>query len=108
MSRNRIVVNGMTVEVDGNNVAIRNGTVYVDGLPVHSGLSGVVDIIWHGDLANLEADGSVTCQDVYGDVAAGNSVKCRSVPGRHGSRQAGGSYGINGNITAGNSVRFGS
>lgn len=107
MSRNRIVVNGMTVEVEGSNVAIRGGTVYVDGLPVHSGLSGVVDIIWHGDLAKLEAEGLVTCQDVYGDVVAGHSVNCKGVPGRSGTRQPSSSHGVNGNITAGHSVRIG-
>jgi hypothetical protein len=96
----------VTVEVEGSNVAVIGGTVYVNGQPVHSGLSGKVDIIWHGDLASLEADCSVTCQDVYGDVAAGHSVNCKSVPGRPGSRQPSGSHGVNGNISAGHSVNI--
>lgn len=106
MSRNRIIVNGMTIEVEGNDVVVIGGTVYVNDTPVHSGLSGKVDIIWHGDLASLAADGSVTCQDIYGDVVAGHSVNCKAVPGKCASRQSGGSYGVNGNITAGHSVRF--
>lgn len=106
MNRNRITVNGMTIEVEGSNVAIRGGTLYVNGLAVHSGLSGTVDIIWHGDLANLEAEGSVTCQDIHGDVVAGNSVYCKNVPGRAGTRNVTNAHGVNGNITAGNSVHI--
>lgn len=109
MSRNRIIVNGLTIEVEGCNVGVIGGTVYVDGLPVHSGLTGKVEIIWHGDLASLETDSSVTCQNIYGDVVAGHSVNCKSVPGKSVSRQPNsfhGSHGVNGNITAGHSVNI--
>lgn len=104
MSRNKIIVNGTTVEVEGNNVAIRGGTVYVDGLPVHSGLSGVVEIIWHGNLASLEAEGSVTCDSIYGNVAAGNSVHCKHLLGTVSTEQPSNSSRGNVNISAGNSV----
>ena len=82
MSRNRIVINGMASEIEGNDVLVLNGTVYVDGIPVRTGMSGEVHIFWHGDLATLSADGSVNCQDVCGDVSSASFVHCRDVAGR--------------------------
>ena len=92
MATNRIVINGITVEVEGSNVVVRNGVLYVDGESVQSQLSGDVNIIWEGDLANLFADGSVTCGDVEGNVTAGGSVRSQK---------------IDGNVTAGGSVHTG-
>lgn len=88
MTVNRITINGVTVEVEGENVSVRAGVIYVDGVAVQSQLSGDVHVFWHGDLASLEADGSVSCRDVDGDVTAGGSVECRHVEG---SVTAGGS-----------------
>lgn len=88
MATNRIVINGVSVEIEGNDVRVSQGVIYVDGVPLQSQLSGDVHIIWHGDLASLEADGSVTCRDVDGDITAGGSVNCRNVEG---SVSAGGS-----------------
>lgn len=104
MATNRIVINGIAVQVEGSNVVVRNGVLYVNGVSVVSQLSGEVHIYWHGDLASLKADGSVECRDVNGSISAGGSVNCRNIEGhvlaggsvyqsgrRHGNIYAGGS-----------------
>jgi hypothetical protein len=104
MGRNRLTVNGVTHFVEGNNISVRNGVIYADGVAVHSGLDSGIHITWYGDLASLQADGSVTCDSVQGDVIAGGSVKCHNVSGNvgaHGSVKAG---RCGGNIIAGGSV----
>lgn len=109
MSKNKIIINGKAIEVEGNNVTIRNGTVYIDGVPVDSGLSGVVQIIWQGDLASLEAEGSVTCDNIYGNVSAGNSVHCKNfiqTVNSNNPEQPISSSRANCNIRAGNSVHI--
>lgn len=107
MSRNRIIVNSISFDVEGENVSIRNGTLYVSGASVASGLNGTVHIIWEGELASLETDASVECQNVYGNVTAGHSVHCKSVPGKFANKQPTNSHGHNGNISAGHSVWIG-
>ncbi len=104
MAKNRMTINGVTYEVEGNNISVRNGVIYVDGVVVHSGLDNSVHITWRGDLASLQADGSVTCGSVEGDVIAGGSVNCHNVSGNvgaHGSVKAG---KCDGNIIAKGSV----
>lgn len=105
MSRNRIVVNGMTVEVEGNNVSFRNGAIYVDDVCVESGLSGEVHVYWYGSLAKLDANGPVTCHgNVHGDVRANGPVHCQEVMGsarangRVGTARVGGDIRANGSV----------
>ena len=101
---NRIIVNGITIDVEGNNISIQNGTVKVNGVKVKDGLSGKVDVKFEGDLASLQADGNVECGNVQGDVDAGGSVHCGNVEG---NIDAGGSVqgsGVGGDIDAGGSV----
>lgn len=81
MGLNRITINNITVEVEGNDVSVRKGVIYVDEVPIATRLSGEVHVIWEGDLATIEADGSVTCHDVAGNVFAGGSIQCRDVEG---------------------------
>lgn len=89
MSKNRLIVNDIAIEVeDGARITLRNGVLYVDGNAVQSQLSGEIHVHWHGDLASLQADGSVTCRNVDGNVTAGGSVNCRNIEG---SVNAGGS-----------------
>lgn len=101
----RIVVNGVTFEVDAAaNVVVRNGSVSVGGKTIVEGLSGVVRVEWQGPLATLQSDASVTCGDVAGGVDAGGSVQCRDV---RGSVSAGGSVqcgSVGGSVRAGGSV----
>ena len=82
MSRNIIIINGITVEVDGSNVRVFEGSIYVDDIPIATQMRGEVHIIWDGDLASIKADGSVTCGNVAGNVFAGGSVHCMDVEGR--------------------------
>lgn len=99
-----ININGKRIEVQGNNISINNGVVTVDGVTVEEGLQGVVKVVWEGPLASLEADTSVECGDVHGDVRGGNSVTCKNVQG---NVRAGNSVNcgkVGGNCRAGNSV----
>ncbi len=106
MSKNRIIVNGISFEVEGEDVAIRSGTVYVNGISVCSAQDQEIHIYWHGGLAQLEANGSVTCGDVYGNVVANGKVHCQDVTGKissNGRVQAARTYN---NINANGSVRI--
>lgn len=105
MGKNRIVVNGITFDVDGNNVSIHSGTVYVDGVSVCSVQDQDVHIHWHGELANLQADGQVTCGDVHGDVTANGRVICQDVAGEISSNGRVKAARVYSNINANGSVR---
>lgn len=105
---NRITINGESFIVNGNDVSIVNGYVYVGGRAISDQLHGEVNIKWEGELVSLKTDyGSVTCGDVKGNVEAGGSVNCKSVDG---NVNAGGSVNAVGhigrNINAGGSVRI--
>lgn len=103
---NKITINGITIEVSGNNVSIINGELKVDGVSIKTGLSGNVNIKWEGELASLDTTASVQCGDVKGNVDAGGSVTCGNVGG---SVDCGGSCtadNITGNIDAGGSVHI--
>ncbi len=102
---NRIVVNGVSIEVYGVNVRVSGGSIYVDDRPVASGISGLVHVCWYGDLASLDANGPVTCHgNVYGDVSANGRVHCHEVQGscnangRVGAARVGGSIYANGRV----------
>lgn len=93
-SKNKITINGKSYEVSGNNITVKNDSIYVDGQLVESGLSGNVKVEFTGDLANLDCttatingnvhgyvDGTtITCGDVGGDVD-GTTIKCGNVSG---------------------------
>lgn len=102
---NRININGKSISVQGSNISVVNGNVYVDGKLVEENLSGDVKISFEGSLASLTVDGSAKVYgDVKGDVRAGNSVKCGDVEG---SVDAGNSIkcgNIGGSAEAGNSI----
>ena len=103
---NRITINGVTLEVSGNNILVRNGKVKVNGVELNIGtLSDNVSIKFEGDLASLEADGSVDVSGfVKGNVDAGGSVNCGNVGG---NVDAGGSVNcreVGGSVDAGGSI----
>lgn len=99
-----ITINGNQYSIAGGNIVVNNGKITVDGQALVKGLSGSVNIKFEGGLASLTADGSVSCGDVFGNVAAGGGVDCASVGG---NVDAGGSVraaSVKGSITAGGSV----
>ena len=101
---NRIVINGVVFEVEGNNISIQNGKVKVDGKDINVELGTNATLKVEGYLMNLTTDRSVECGNVQGDVDAGGSVHCGNVEG---NIDAGGSVhgsGVGGNIDAGGSV----
>lgn len=99
-----ITIDGRTFQ--GNSVQIRNGVVRIDGVAQEGTVSGVVEVrVIEGVLGLLEADGSVICGDVGGNVSAGGTVHCNTVSGHV---SAGGSVHCDkvlGAINAGGSVR---
>ena len=105
---NSVTINGKTYS-GSRSVVVKNNVVYVDGNKVDHGTTekGILEVHVTGVLENLEADGSVTCDDVQGTVQAGGSVTCDNVGG---TVQAGGSVtcdNVAGSIMAGGSVNHG-
>lgn len=98
----KISIDGRTFT--GNNISIIDGVVTVDSVQQNGTLTGQVQLKIEGTLdslttdasvnmkgqinGNVEAGGSVKCDDIGGNVNAGGSVKCDNVSG---SIQAGGS-----------------
>lgn len=105
--KNKITINGKAINVEGSNITMQNGNVYVDGKLVEGGLSGEVTIKFEGDLANLKSDGSVAVHgNVNGDARAGGSLSCGDI-GQ--DARAGGSLNcktVNGDAKAGGSINM--
>lgn len=121
---NVIIVNGKRIEVQGDNISIKNGEVYVDGKKVDgSKPTSELKIIIEGNVGNLTVDngsvevkgmvtGNVDCggsfkgHDVMGSIDCGGSVQCNDV-GQ--SIDCGGSVqcgNVGGEIDAGGSVNY--
>jgi len=94
-NKNTITIIGKSIDVVGNKIKIRNNSVFVDGIEVESGLSGIVKIEFTGDLAKLDCTSAVINGSVLGDVDGtnitvigdvqgdidGTNIKCGSVGG---------------------------
>lgn len=128
VGRNRkmssIVINGNRIDVpDGANVIIKEGNIIVGGSCLAENIDANTTIQWEGPIGdvichrsmnisgnvdgNIDAGGSVTCQDVTGSVDAGGSINCNNVGG---DADAGGSIhcgNIGGDADAGGSIRHG-
>ena len=103
---NSVTINGKTY-YGTHSVSISNNTVVIDGEEVDPGeiKNGILHVKVTGTLEKLEAAGSVTCEDVTGDIQAGGSVRAGNVGG---TVQTGGSVRcgtVGGNVMAGGSVR---
>ncbi len=101
-----ITIDGRTFE--GDVVSIIGGEVIVDGVTQDGTLTGKVSLEIKGTLDNLTTDASVNMTgQIKGNVEAGGSVRCDDVGG---NVIAGGSVNcddVGGKITAGGSVRHG-
>ena len=110
---NFIKINGITHQVKGEEIEIKNNKVYVgeniSNMKVIATIRELdLKIEWSGPLASLRVSkGSVTCGNVEGDVDAGDSVSCDSVGG---SIDAGDSVtcdDVGGDVSAGSDVTCG-
>lgn len=105
---NKVSINGFKFS-SIKSVTIKKGKISVDGKEIDPGeiKNGTLEIKVTGTLENLETDGSVTCDDVAGDVQAGGSVTCDDVGG---NVQCGGSVtcdSVAGSVMAGGMVHNG-
>ena len=109
-----ITINGNSVTICGSgNVVINGKGVYVDGKKCDEfdfdKMNKNIEVYITGPINNLEAAGSVNCQEVKGNIDAGGSV---TVSGNaNGDIDAGGSVTVGGNVDgdvdAGGSVHIG-
>ena len=77
---NSITINGESFVCDGKNIVAKNGSIYVDGIQIKTGLSGNVTVHFNGDLATLNCADAVINGNVQGDVNAAD-VRCGDVGG---------------------------
>lgn len=89
-------------------ITIKDGNVKIGDETVIQGFSDRLEIrVLEGTIGELNADGSVNCNNVAGNVRAGGSVNCDNVGG---DVSAGGSVNcdkVGGSVKAGGSVRIG-
>ena len=91
-----VIINGEAFDCSGNNIAVQNGTVIVDGKVIRSDISGGIHVVVHGDVDAVDCSGSVeihgacgmvdcfgscTVNGNVGSVNAGGSVTCGTVVG---------------------------
>jgi cytoskeletal protein CcmA (bactofilin family) len=65
---NKITINGVTHQVSGNNISVKNGVVMVDGVVVTDKISGDITVKFEGSIANLKAENVKVFGDVFGSV----------------------------------------
>jgi hypothetical protein len=118
-----IIINGQKFEVNsGSRIDISGNSIIIDGnkknfddvilnISIEGNLQSISSKrsihISGGNAGNVNANGSVTCENVIGSIDAGGSVTCNDVGG---DVDAGGSVRCNnvgGNIDAGGSVKHG-
>ncbi|WCF11617.1 hypothetical protein NDS46_30185 (plasmid) [Paenibacillus thiaminolyticus] len=103
---NTIIINGQRIQVSGKSISITNDSVLVDGQPVKNDLSGIVQVVFEGDLGTLFSSSNVIVNgNVHRDIIADGSVSCSYV-GKN--IDAGGSVScgdVKGNVTAGGAVK---
>lgn len=101
-------INGKSFSIgSGSDINIKNGRIMVDGEIVTDEAKDILRIEIDGDVVNLQADGSVQCDNVLGDLTAGGSVQCDDVMG---DVNAGGSVNcddVKGSVNAGGSINHG-
>jgi len=102
-------INGITHQVSGNHIEIKDNKVFVDKKEITTVKEKHLEIEWKGELANLTIHrGNVTCGDVGGDVEAEGNVICKNVSGNVDSQgnvsceDVTGSIDTQGNVKAGN------
>lgn len=103
---NKIVVNGKTIECNGNSISIIDNKIFVDGKEVSTEAVKDCNVYIYGDVQNIKCEGSVNCNNVQGDIQAGGSVNCDDVGG---NINCGGSCNcdlITGNVTAGGNINM--
>jgi len=101
----RIIIDGDVTIVEGNNIVIVDDKIIVGGTVVKSGLSGIVEVKFEGDLASLHTDGNATIKGyVDGSVDAHGNVQCGDVGGSVDANGSVNCNNINGNVEASGNV----
>lgn len=101
----RITINGKTIITSGKILIVDGDNIICDGDVIGTGLSGIVEIIFEGDLASLKCDCGVTINgNVHGDVSAGSGVKCGDVGGNVRAGSSVDCDNVQGDVRAGSSI----
>ena len=101
----RIIIGGDVTIVEGNNIVVIDDKIIVGSTVIKSGLSGIVEVKFEGDLVSLHTHGNASVKgDIHGNVDAHGNVQCGNVGG---SVDANGSVECNnveGNVEASGNV----
>lgn len=89
INNNGIFINGEKIE-DFENIKEKNIYVTING-NVYKSLHSQGSVTCNNVEGNIDAGGSVNCKDVYGNIDAGGSVRCGYITG---NVDAGGSVHI--------------
>lgn len=101
----RVTINGKTIITSGKIIIVDGGNIICDGDVIETGLSGIVEIIFEGDLASLKCDCGVTVNgNVHSDVNAGSCVKCGDVGGNVRAGSSVDCGNVQGDVRAGSGV----
>lgn len=104
----RIIIDGDVTIVEGNNIVIIDDKIIVGSTVIKSGLSGIVEVKFEGDLASLHTDGNATIEGyVSGNVDAHGNVRCGDVGGRVDANGSVECNNVNGNVDASGNVTCG-
>jgi len=102
--KSTVIVNGKKYKVEGNNISVQNGKIYVDGKLINKKEAKANNIIIEGNVENIETDLSVSCNNVKGDIKAGGSINCDNVGGNITASGSVNCDRVNGDINAKGSV----
>ena len=118
---NTIIINGKKTVVSGNSITVSGNSIYVDGKLIEENLSGIVEVKFEGELAelksessvtvngnvhgNVKASGSISCNNVTGNVSASGSVSCNDVNNDVFASGNVSCNSIKGNVTAGGNIK---
>ena len=82
-NKTTVTMNGRTVVIEGSNVSVTNGKIYVDGKPLDLDdfSSKPISIEINGNVDHLEVEGPVTVNGECGSVRCSGSFHGRDIKG---------------------------
>ena len=98
----KIIINGITIDTpDGANVCVNGNGVFINGAKSDAfnsvNFGGSITVNVTGPIGNLDAAGSVNCEEVKGNVEASGSVTVKGNVG--GDVDTSGSVTVHGDVS---------